>query len=151
VSTPISGGYTAATPIMEFKDVQEAVASLKEWQICLGLTDWIIKVCLCEPCDLEMENVAGECSYVTVNKTAVIRILQPRYYGDRIVKYCAEKTLVHELLHCKLALLDTNNDGFNTVMHQTHEDLAKALIMAKYNVTLDFFNNIHYEEDEARG
>jgi hypothetical protein len=136
------------TPIMEFKDTQEAVACLKEWQERLGLGDWIIKVMLVEPHEFILKDVDGECEYTKTCKAATIRIMYERYYGDRISKYCVERILVHELLHCKLAMLETNDEGFNELLHQTQEDIARALVMAKYGITRAFFSNIKYEEDK---
>ena len=137
-------------PIDIFKNTADAVTSLKEWQTRLGLFDWTIKVKLCEPHQFTLEDCDGECEFILILKCAVIRILKPEYYGDRIMKYCAERILVHELLHCKLCILSTEDDGFNRLMHQIHEDLARALICAKYNLPLDWFSNITYEEDENK-
>jgi hypothetical protein len=136
-------------PITKFENLQQRIDSLNEWKMQLGLHDWTIKVKMVEPHEFELDDCDGECEYTKINKSATIRILKPQYYGDRIQKYCAERILVHELLHCKFALLDTNSDGFNTLIHQMQEDIAKAFLCAKYNINRDWFDNIHYEEDET--
>ncbi len=129
-------------PIEKFKDTKQAVELLNEWQERLGLYDWIIKVNLCEPHEMKLQLVDGECEFTKIIKSAVINILKPEYYGDRIVKYCAERILVHELLHCKLALLNEEDD----LLHQIQEDIARALICAKYGINGHWFCNITYDD-----
>jgi hypothetical protein len=137
-------------PIMEFRNTREAVDCMKEWQERLGLTDWTIKINLCEVSEMDLENSVGECECTACIKSARIQIMLKKYYGNRIRKYCAEKFLVHELLHCKLALLKDSDDIVaNRLLHQTQEDLSYALIMAKYNLPKDFFDNITYEEEQT--
>lgn len=140
-----------ATPIMEFKNIHEAVACLKEWQERLGLSDWIIQIDLCHPREPDWHNAQAMCDWRTVNKTALVSIIKPEFSPNQITKYCAEKFLVHELLHCTFSILQTQDEGFNTLLHRTQEDLAKALIMAKYGVKHDYFSDIHYEEDKSDG
>jgi hypothetical protein len=134
-------------PICEFKDIMQAVGTMQEWQHLLGLDDWTIKLSLVEPHELVLDDCDGECEYTLICKSACIRILKPEYYGDRIIKYCAERILVHELLHCKLCLLKTDDSGFNQLMHQTHEDIARALICAKYGITYSWFQDINYDDE----
>jgi hypothetical protein len=131
-------------PIIEFKNTEQAIGCLKEWQDRLALNEWIIKVYFAAPHEFKLKGVMGECEYDNVNKCAVISIMKPEFYGDRIMKYCAELTLVHELLHCKLGLLAID-DGYNNLLHQTQEDIAKAFIMAKYGISREWFSDISYE------
>lgn len=131
------------TPIMEFKTLEDAKKSLAEWKERLCLHDWTIKVCLCEPHEFVDQTCDGECDYSLLMETAKIRILKPEYYGDRLLKYCAELILVHELLHLSWGHLDTNNEGFNRLQHSIMEKMARALICAKYDLPLNWFENIH--------
>lgn len=135
-------------PIEKFESTKQAIECLNEWQTRLGLSDWTIKLKLCEPNDFVVNDRDGECEYISVNKCAVIRILKSKYYGDRIVKYCAERILIHELLHCKLGLIKSDCGTCNELVHQIHEDLARALICSKYRISYDWFSNITYEEGE---
>lgn len=65
-------------------------------------------------------------------KTARIEIMDPAYYGERIVPFDWEKTLVHELLHLKTCLVSSNVPELQErVMHQLIDDLARALVSAK--------------------
>ena len=110
-------------------------ALLKEWTKRLGLQDWRIKLCTnCKPDDMILQDVAGCTEWSESIKTAKIQILDPEYYGKRIVPFDFEKTLVHELLHLKTCLISDGVDDLQErVMHQLIDDLARALIDAKRN------------------
>lgn len=133
--------------IKQPKDIFETEEELKEytkyWQDKLFLNDWIIVPKICEPIGFEEKNRMGENILDMVNKCCVIRILSHKYYGERIMKYCAEKTLVHELLHCKYNWVynDNSYEGkyVDTIEHGLLEQMAKSLIMAKYDVGLGYF------------
>ena len=100
---------------------------LKYWQQLLGLGDWRIKLS-----DLADLDAVGETEWQEVNKTAHIRILDPRAYGERIVPFDYEKTLVHELLHLKTCLLTDVDDPLQArVGHILIDDLARSLVAAK--------------------
>lgn len=87
-------------PIIEFTSSEQAYKCLSYWQEKLFLQDWTIKLLLVSPVEMNLKEVCGENIYQIENKCCLIKILKPEYYGDRIVKYCAELTLIHELLHC---------------------------------------------------
>lgn len=130
-------------PIIEFKDEAQAYECLKEWQTRLFLDDWIIRVKF----DSEIHAFA-EVEKVTDIQSAIIRIHPlDDVTRDRNTKYCAEKSLVHELLHLKLDLVDFDGNlpieviVFNYTQHQKVEQLAKSLIMAKYNLPFEWFKN----------
>lgn len=138
---------------MQIKEVFNSKEELQEclnwWKEKLFLTDWIIKASVCEPCDFKNEECCGENEFDMTNKCCVIRILDPKYYGDRIVKYCAEKVLVHELLHCKYNWI-YNSGSYegkyvDVMEHGLLEQMAKSLIMAKYDLSLDYFDNTEVE------
>ena len=106
---------------------------LKEWQERLALTDWTIDLRdNCRICDFVLKDCCGECEWDIVHKCAVIRIMSESEYGDRIIPFDKEKTLVHELLHIKFALIDNSgNEVVDRYVHQLIEDLAKSFIKAK--------------------
>lgn len=112
---------------------KEYKALLDEWKIRLGLFDWHIKLYpKCKPDEMEIEDVAGCVSWQECNKTAKIDILNPKYYGNRVVPFDWEKTLVHELLHLKLCLVSDQVEEFQSrYMHQIIDDLARAMVDAK--------------------
>lgn len=106
---------------------------LLEWKQRLGLQEWRIKLRpKCDPDEMTLENVAGCADWSETIKTARIEILDPAYYGERIVPFDWEKTLVHELLHLKLCLVqDVEDDLQSRYMHQIIDDLARAFVDAK--------------------
>lgn len=129
-------------PIIEFETQEQLEASLREWQERLFLTDWIIRAKF----DSEI-NAYAEVSKVTDVQSAIISIRPlDEVTSGRNTKYCAEKSLVHELLHLKLDLADFDNPPIEAVVfsytqHQKIEQLSKSLIMAKYNIPFDWFKN----------
>ena len=96
-------------PIDVFENQEQLNECLKWWQEKLFLTNWIIEARISEPCDFVIEKSMGENEFDMVNQSCVIKILDRKYYGDRIMRYCAEKVLVHELLHCKYNWLANEN------------------------------------------
>ena len=59
-------------------------------------------------------------------------MLDPQYYGDRIVPFDWEKTIVHELLHLKTCLISDQWEPLQMrYMHQMIDDLARAFVDAK--------------------
>ena len=106
---------------------------LDEWMRRLGLMDWHIQlVDNCSPEDMSLEACAGCTEWQEAVKCATIQILDPKYYGERIVPFDYEKTLVHELLHLKTCLVsDGVSDLQERVMHQLIDDLARAFVDAK--------------------
>ena len=129
---------------MEFKTTKEANKSLKEQKHRLFLDDWIIKVNLVEPS--EISGFAGNNQFQTVNKYSVINISKQDEDGmSRMAKVCHEQTLVHELLHCKYNIIERSNEYESKFLddhqHMLLEQMAKSLIMAKYNIGLEWFIN----------
>ena len=130
---------------MEFKDQKEAENILEWWKKKLFLTDWIIKINLV--CASDMPDDAGVNHLNFMMKSSSIDIAQPdKGIRERIVKFCAEETLAHELLHCKDDILIPDKGNYASVylderQHQLLEEMAKSLIMAKYDLPYDWFKN----------
>lgn len=115
---------------------------LEEWQERLGLQDWIITLRYnCKFEDLETEGTCGETKWTNSIKAATIKIISEEEYGDdRSLDFDFEKTLVHELLHIKLGIIDIMDGSYESkvvdeLRHQLVDDLARALIMAKRGET----------------
>lgn len=134
-------------PIMEFKTQEEVDACLKEWQTRLFLDDWTIKVNLCPQHEMNLKDCSGENCFQMINKCAVIQLVLPTDdIKNRIQKVCHEKILIHELLHCKYNWIDfhepTLEEAYYDISeHALLEQMAKSLIMTKYNITYDWFKN----------
>lgn len=107
----------------------EELALLEKWKRKLCLQEWRIKLLTrLRPEEMTMDDVAGCTEWSEAIKTARIEIINPAYYGDRIVPFDFEKTLVHELLHLKFSFWC--QDEFSVadrLMHQYIDDLARAL------------------------
>lgn len=106
---------------------------LDYWQKNLNLMDWcIVLKDNCSPNDLQLRDVTGETEWEEVNKCAVIRIISEKDYGDRIMPFNFEQTLIHELLHLKFSLLGESGDNLqDRYVHQLIEEMAKSLYQAK--------------------
>jgi len=112
---------------------KQAMKLLSEWQERLGLNDWRIKLYYkCKPDEMMLDNAAGCTEWSETVRTARIEIIDPKYYGERIVDFDFEKTLVHELLHLKTCLVsDKVNELQARYMHMMIDDLARAFVDAK--------------------
>lgn len=108
-------------------------AICSEWQDRLGLNDWVISLHPEVPADeMSIVDVTGNVDYTETSKTARIEILREGDFGNRVVPFDWEKTLVHELLHLKLSLVSDDVDALQTrYMHQIIDDLARAFVDAK--------------------
>ncbi len=133
-------------PITKFNSNEELQACIEWWQAKLGLQDWIIKGKSTN--DLQDIGNHGENSFNVVGKHSMIRI---RPYdsveaGEWIARQPQELVLVHELLHCLIYEIEKDTESieliiYNLQQHQLIESMAKALIMAKYDIGLDYFRN----------
>lgn len=103
---------------------------LKKWQKRLNLQDWCIVIEInCKPSDFVNQNCCGECDWQEVNKTAVIRLLDPDCYGERVLPYDIEEVLVHELLHAKFCFIDNSGNVLqDRLLHSLIEELARAFV-----------------------
>ena len=132
-------------PIMVFKNEKQLRKCLKYWKKKLFLTDWTIQVQICPPD--EIKGLAGRNNFTFEDKSSIIRIgdysLEDR--KNYVGKTCDECTLVHELLHLKYNFVE-NSDSFEgkyyeAIEHQKLEQLAKTLIMVKYDLPFKWFQN----------
>ena len=101
------------------------------WIDCLQLSDWKIKLSV-DVTEMPESDTAGCVQYQEAGKQAHIYIIRPDLYGERVSPFDPEKTLVHELLHLKMCLLDCPEGNLQSrVLHQLIDDLAKALVRAR--------------------
>ena len=134
-------------PVIEFASHEQLNKCLAEWQERLFLSDWIIKASLCEPHEMSDGDRYGECAAGYTKKDASILIMDRRFFPDNAIeRYCAEQVLVHELLHCKYVGYEKQCPTieecfFDVSQHALLEQMAKSLIMAKYNLPYSWFRN----------
>lgn len=139
--------YPKREPIIEFKDEAQAYECLKEWQTRLFLDDWIIKIQLEEsPVICDGKECSGMHNSEYSIKTSVISIYQKAFEENRITKHTAEHTIIHELLHLKYPMYNFETESPQDIesremTHALIEQMAKSLIMVKYNLTFDWFKN----------
>ena len=138
---------TLGTPVTEFKDNEELNAYLRWWIDKLQLKDWVIQAKLVDNItDEDGTPLSGNIDYIWENNCAFINIKAHDTLDKSSVpmsKFCAELSLVHELLHLYIGWIKApdTHDGtyYNSSEHKKLEKLAKAFIMAKYNLTFDWF------------
>lgn len=132
-------------PIMEFESQEELNESLAEWKKRLFLSDWNIKAYLVH--GEEISGNAGLSEVQWVNSCGTISI---RYANEMpkgmIEKEPHEKILVHELLHFKYMSFASARSSIEDVFydetqHKLLEQMAKSLIMAKYDIDYEWFWN----------
>lgn len=101
---------------------------LEKWQKKLCLQEWRIKlVTHLRPEEMTVDTTAGCTEWTEAIKVARIEIINPTCYGDRVVPFDFEKTLVHELLHLKFSFWCQDEDSVSDrLMHQYIDDLARA-------------------------
>lgn len=132
-----------AEPKMYIDTEIELLELASEWKKKLLLSDWTIAFTLVRNSELSEIDFAGESEVQWVNRCGTVSILRKDDMPyDMIAKQPMEMTLIHELLHFKFMTLESNSlEGcyWNEKQHQLLEDMAKALYMAKYNITLDWF------------
>lgn len=139
---------TEKEPIIEFTDESQAYECLKEWQERLFLTDWVISVALVDKCeDINGKNCIATNVHNHDCKDCHIELeIFTDEHKTHHTKLSHEQSLVHELLHCNYCWFrydETDADGclLNLHHHQLLEQMAKSLIMSKYNLTFDWFKN----------
>ncbi len=132
------------TPIMSFADEKEMAQCGREWQRRLYLDHWAIVYQLCSTDD--MGGGHGESVSKPVIKAAVVRVARGEDADPtEIIKFCAEKTLVHELMHIVFGDY-TRKDTIEGRYMEDHEHakiemMARSLVMAKYGLEPGFFLN----------
>lgn len=130
-------------PVVKFKDNEQLNAYLKEWQCKLQLNDWLITASLTDGCYIGKEECSGKNIYQVENRLSTITI--SNYWDeDFMTKQYQELVLVHELLHLIIPIENHSEETLETIMydrtmHGIIERMAKALIMAKYDMKLEDF------------
>ena len=142
-------------PICEFKDQEELDVCLEWWKQKLFLMDWVISASIIPMKDFEMEDSVGENLMVFDNKEAVIHIVpKDDFPNDAVTKFCQEKVLVHELLHCLYNFMQPPANSYegkylDTMEHQRLDMMAKSLIMVKYGLDFSWFKNDKTKTDAS--
>ena len=98
----------------------------RKWQKILRLQDWDIQIKYVRHWELE-DNCQGNVIYKTARNEAVIKILVESDYPDDYEGFPQDQecTLVHELIHLKLPILNIDADAENQIC----EGFSKAFVM----------------------
>lgn len=137
-------------PIDIFESQEQLENCLREWQHILFLDGWLIIAHIeDELIDSEgekVEDAAGLNTFVFESSQSNIQLLSEKTYkaNNNLFKHCMEKDLVHELLHCKYAWMQSDGRKYENVYleakeHQLLEEMAKSLIMSKYGIDYNYF------------
>lgn len=133
-------------PTEYYTSQEQLDEDLRYWKKKLFLDNWIITARVCSLSDFNDKDSIGENIFCMVNQCSDIKIIDPKDFPETsLMKYCGEKILVHELLHCKYNWLTYVGEGsyeqvyFKTKDHALLEEMAKSLIMTKYNLDLNYF------------
>jgi len=130
-------------PVINFVSETQLKEYGKYWQDILYLDDWIINYVITD--DIE-DDVLGKNKNVYMHKTALIKII-PSIPKDEYITPCAEKILIHELLHCRIEIEEANKGIVDVLYeenrHQKLEFMARSLLRAKYNLKKEWFSNVN--------
>ena len=132
-------------PTGQFVSREHAMDYVREWQDRLFLNDWIIDLNLEENWSCaENGHCLAENDYQPTLRTSVITMDKKTHYG--VMKQPHELVLVHELLHLKFLFSEnvpetTEGLYFGMMEHIAIEEIARSLLMAKYNISPDWFRN----------
>lgn len=109
---------------------QEAVQLFDKWVHLLHLEAWYIDFQWRVRAEhMDVEDSTGCVSFRHATRQAIVQILDPVDYIDKLVPFNYEKTLIHELLHIKFADLDNSGDPLrDKLTHQMVDDLARAFV-----------------------
>lgn len=114
---------------------QKAHELLEKWIRVLRLQEWEIRFhWRVDPKCMALPESMGCTSDNEVNRQALIEIADEALHerGARDFEFDYEQTLVHELMHLKLSLLDDTNDpAQNRTVHILCDSLARSLVEAK--------------------
>ena len=113
--------------------VEELVVLCKEWQAILNIQFWDIKVGIYRGRDFSKKEIQAEVSFQLATATAILRILDPTDYDRDLWPQDMEVSMVHELLHLRLAEADETESGSmeDILLERAIDHIAKALVKLK--------------------
>lgn len=147
-------------PIEVFNNDEQLHQTMLEWKSILMLDSWNIVARLLSLKEMKKEDgtyCLGESNIDYINKGSVIFIADIFDGSETPIiaeRFCAEETLVHELLHCKYNVLH-DEDSYEGAMldvhqHQLLEEMAKSLMMARYDLPFGYWKNPFWDTEFSR-
>ena len=123
---PKNGGVLSITRKTEIIEEDRLESRLRYWQHVLGLDHWNIVAKIKRRIDMGDEN-QGECNWEFIGRSAIVSLLSPLDWINSDFEQDMEKTLVHELLHCKFDEIGVPEWG-DKFLHRLLNDMAVALV-----------------------
>lgn len=119
--------------VNERVDEATAFRMFAYWSSVLDLSRWSIKFqWKVKATEMNIEDAFGCTTLNKVSRLAIIQIIDQNDVTDSMVAFNYEKTLVHELLHLKMAFLDDSGDDLrDTMTHAMIDDLAVSFVKAR--------------------
>lgn len=99
---------------------KELIALCKEYQKALKMSDWKISVSFV---DSISGGCSGEAEFEEESQIAKIKVIRKRNYKG--LEYDPWQILMHELLHCKFASVNTED---NPLFEQAIDSTARAIL-----------------------
>ena len=135
-------GVKKKKPIEDFETKENLLACAREWEEKLFLKHWYIEYGLVDGEDIP--GLGGESDVNWQGMSGAVSIRKRDQTPDCITRCPQELTLVHELLHFKYMSFKEPNPSiegvfYNEEQHQLLEQMAKSLIMAKYDLSPEYF------------
>lgn len=136
-------------PIIIYENKKQALKYMKYWQRILNLDSWLIDVRLHydQPC---IAPSWGASKIYRAIHIGVINIPMPKpnQINTFPQRYSQELITVHELCHFRIPSVqmeveNTANDFYEDEVHASLEAVAKGYIMAKYELTMQYFENFN--------
>lgn len=144
-------------PIVKFTSKEQLQECLDWWKHKLFLDDWVIHW---NYSDFDKEPLnskyMGNCELDALNKGALITLADyDTLPKDCIMTLCDEKVLVHELLHLKQEYIIAvdgkyESDFLYSSYHTNLEQMAKSLIMVKYDLPFEWFDRDFHRKEEVK-
>lgn len=141
-------------PIMVFENIEQAYECLDWWKSKLHLEHWVIHLAIIPYFESPLDSTyMGKCISDHVNNCGMIYLASHETLSENcIMTLCDEKVLVHELLHLRYpSIVDSTNYAsayMDIEEHRKIEELAKSLIMVKYDLPFSWFDRDYPERKE---
>lgn len=119
--------------VNERVDEATAFRMFAYWSSVLDLSRWSIKFqWKVKATKMNIKDAFGCTTLNKVSRLAVIQIIDQDDVTESMGEFNYEKTLVHELLHLKMAFLDDSGDDLrDTLTHAMIDDLSVSFVKAR--------------------
>lgn len=119
--------------VNEHVDEATAFRMFAYWSSVLDLSRWSIKFqWRVKATEMNISDTFGCTSFNKVTRLAIVQIIDQDDVTEPMGEFNYEKTLVHELLHLKMAFLDDSGDDLrDTLTHAMIDDLAVSFVKAR--------------------